>query len=65
VKDDDGYVMSLERWATGEPMRKKIAKLVSALSAQYWKEGKLTGVVRGASLFKTVAPGLGPEHGPF
>jgi hypothetical protein len=65
VKDDDGTVMSLQTWATGAPMRKKIAGIVSALSAEGWKEGKLTSIVRIASPLKTVAAGLGADHGPF
>ena len=46
-------------------MRKKIAQIVSALSAEGWKEGKLTSIVRIASPLKTVAAGLGADHGPF
>jgi hypothetical protein len=65
VKDDDGTVMSLQNWATGTPMRKKIAAIVSALSAEGWKEGKLTAVTKGLSIGKTVSPGLDAAHGPF
>ena len=65
VKDDDGTVMSLEKWATGQPMRTKIAELVAFFTKERWKEGKLTGVVKAASVVKDVAPGLGPDHGPF
>jgi hypothetical protein len=46
-------------------MCKKIAAIVSALSAEGWKEGKLTAVVKGLSVAKTVSPGLSAAHGPF
>ena len=65
VKDDDGTVMSLQTWATGAPMRKKIAQIVSALSSEGWKEGKLTAVTKALSVAKTVSPGLDAAHGPF
>ncbi len=65
VKDDDGTVMSLEQWATGAEMRKKIKELVDFFTTERWKEGKLTGVVKGLSVGKTVAAGLGAKHGPF
>lgn len=68
VKDDDGTVMPLVTWATGAPMRRKIAELVGSrswISKEGWKEGKLTGAVRLASPFKPVAAGLGAGHGPF
>jgi hypothetical protein len=65
VRDDDGTVMSLKDWATGAPMRKKIAELVAFFTTERWKEGKLTGLIKAGSLVKDVAPGLTAEHGPF
>jgi hypothetical protein len=65
VEEDDGTVMSLENWATGQPMRDKIEKLVAFFTKDRWKEGKLTGVIKGLSVAKDVAPGLSPSHGPF
>jgi hypothetical protein len=65
VEDDDGTVMSLENWATGQPMRDKIEKLVAVFTKERWSEGKLTGVIKGLSIAKDVAPGLSPAHGPF
>ena len=65
VVDDDGTEMSLERWATGQPMRDKIAKLVAVFTKERWSEGKLTGVIKGLSVAKDVAPGLTASHGPF
>ncbi len=65
VEDDDGTVMSLNDWATGQPMRDKIEKLVAVFTKERWSEGKLTGVIKGLSVAKDVAPGLSPAHGPF
>lgn len=65
VVDDDGTRMSLKEWATGAPMRRKIADMVAFFSKEGWTDGKLTRVVKGASPFKSVAAGLGPSHGPF
>lgn len=62
---DGGVEMSLEDWATGAPMRRQIAEVVDALSAEFWKEGKVTALVRLASIKKPVAAGLKPDHGPF
>ena len=61
VVDDDGTEMSLENWATGQPMRDKIKELVEFFTTERWKEGKLTGVVKGLSVGKDVAPGLEPD----
>ncbi len=65
VVDDDGTEMSLQNWATGQPMRDKIEKLVAFFTKERWSEGKLTGVIKGLSVGKDVAPGLRPKHGPF
>ena len=65
VTDDDGTQMSLETWATGDPMRRKIRAIVKVLSKEFWREGKITAFVRGGSVVKGVAEGLGPDHGAF
>ena len=60
VIDDDGTAMSLETWATGAPMRKKIAQVV------HWRKGDTaTGLVRLMSTGKQVSSGLTKDHGAF
>ncbi|MEO6122711.1 MAG: DUF4157 domain-containing protein [Ilumatobacteraceae bacterium] len=60
VVDDDGTEMSLATWATGAPMRKKIAALVNARTGDF-----VTGAVRAMSTVKQVSKGLDASHGPF
>lgn len=60
VIDDDGTPMSLETWATGDPMRKKIAAVVASFTGDF-----ITGAVRAVSTVKQVSKGLGPDHGAF
>jgi hypothetical protein len=58
-----GETVSLKDWATGAHMKRVIKDLVD-LSMSSVQEGKLTGVVRGASALKEVSAGLGPENVP-
>ena len=60
VIDDDGTALSLLTWATGAPMRQKIAAIVSGLSADL-----VTTAVRALSTMSEVSTGLKPDHGPF
>ena len=60
VVDDDGTQMPLETWATGAPMRKKVADIIGVLSGDF-----VTGLLRVGSKAKNVSAGLDASHGPF
>jgi hypothetical protein len=57
---DGGTQMALKDWATGQPIRNKIAAMVAS-----WTPNLITLAVRAVSTVKQVSSGLTSEHAPF